>query len=226
MVTITWLGHAAFSIEDGTHVILIDPFLTGNPKATARAEEVAADFIIVTHAHGDHLGDSVAIAKRTGATIISNYEIANRCQQEGASAHPLHIGGGRDFPFGRAQLTLALHGSSFPDGSYGGNPAGVVLKIGGKTIYHAGDTGLFGDMKLIGDRNALDVAILPIGDNFTMGIDDAVYAVQLLHPKIVVPIHYETFDVIRQDPQSFRARVETETSARCHVLDPGGSLTL
>lgn len=226
MVTITWLGHSAFSIEDGTHTILIDPFLTGNPKAAVRAEDVKADFIIVTHAHGDHLGDAVPISKRTGAMVISNYEIACHCQQEGAAAHPLHIGGGHEFPFGRVQLTQALHGSSFPDGSYGGNPAGAVLKVGGKTLYHAGDTGLFGDMKLIGDRNALDLAILPIGDNFTMGIDDAVYAVQLLHPKAVVPIHYDTFDVIRQDPRSFRARVETETSARCQVLNPGESLTL
>lgn len=226
MVKVTWLGHAAFSLEDGKHTILIDPFLTGNPLSPVAANQVKADFIVVSHAHGDHLGDTISIAQRTGATVISNYEIATYCQNQGVNAHPLHIGGGRLFPFGRLQLTPAWHGSSFPDGTYGGTPAGLLFWIGGKVIYHAGDTGLFGDMKLIGDRYPLDLAILPIGDNFTMSPDDALYAVQLLQPKIVVPIHYNTFDIIAQDPASFRSRVEKETRSQCRVLQPGEALTL
>lgn len=226
MLKATWLGHSAFKLEDGKHTLLIDPFLTGNPMAAAKADEIAADFIVVTHGHGDHLGDSVAISKRTGAMIVSNFEIVNYCLAQGAKAHPLHIGGGHDFPFGRVQLTQALHGSSLPDGSYGGNPAGVLVRMGGKVVYHAGDTGLFGDMKLIGDRYHPDIAILPIGDNFTMGIDDAVYAVQLLKPKIVIPIHYNTFPVIAQDAESFKSRVTNDTSAQCKALAPGETITL
>ena len=165
------------------------------------------------------------IAKRTGATIIANHEIATFCAGEGVSVHPLHIGGGRDFPFGRVKLTIAHHGSSFPDGGYGGNPAGFLLTIKGSKIYHAGDTGLFYDMKLIGEEG-IDLAILPIGDNFTMGPQDALKAVKFINPKIVVPIHYDTFEVIRQDPHAFARMVETETAAKCMVLEPGQSLTL
>lgn len=226
MLKATWLGHAAFKLEDGKHTLLIDPFLTGNPMAAAKADEIAADFIVVTHGHGDHLGDSVEISKRTGAMIVSNFEIVNYCQAQGAKAHALHIGGGHDFAFGRVQLTQALHGSSLPDGSYGGNPAGVIVRMAGKVVYHAGDTGLFGDMKLIGDRHRPDIAILPIGDNFTMGIEDAVCAVQFLKPKIVVPIHYNTFPVIAQDAETFRSRISKESSAQCKALAPGESLTI
>ena len=224
-VEVTWYGHACFSIVGGGATLLTDPFLTGNPLAAATADEVSADYILVSHAHGDHLGDAVPIAKRTGATIIANFEIATYCGNEGANAHPLHIGGGRDFPFGRVKLTIAHHGSSFPDGSYGGNPAGFLLTLEGKKIYHACDTGLFYDMKLIGEET-LDLAILPIGDNFTMGPEDALKAVKFIEPKIVVPIHYDTFEVIEQDPHAFARMVEAETSARCMVLKPGDSLTL
>lgn len=224
-VEVTWYGHACFSIVGGGATLLTDPFLTGNPLAAATADEVSADYILVSHAHGDHLGDAVPIAKRTGATIIANFEIATYCGNEGANAHPLHIGGGRDFPFGRVKLTIAHHGSSFPDGSYGGNPAGFLLTLEGKKIYHACDTGLFYDMKLIGEEG-IDLAILPIGDNFTMGPEDALKAVKFIEPKIVVPIHYDTFEVIEQDPHAFARMVEAETSARCMVLKPGDSLTL
>ncbi|GIV02065.1 MAG: UPF0173 metal-dependent hydrolase [Fimbriimonadales bacterium] len=182
-VKMTFLGHAAWLIESNGTNILIDPFLTGNPVAPKSPEEVSADFILVSHAHGDHLGDSVAIAKRTGATIISNFEIANYCGAQGAQAHPLHIGGGKEFPFGRVELTIAHHGSSFPDGGYGGNPAGFILKTGGKTIYDAADTALFYDMKLIGEMHKPDVALLPIGDNFTMGPEAALKAAELIRPK-------------------------------------------
>ena len=224
-VEVTGYGHACFSIVGGGATLLTDPFLTGNPLAAATADEVSADYILVSHAHGDHLGDAVPIAKRTGATIIANFEIATYCGNEGANAHPLHIGGGRDFPFGRVKLTIAHHGSSFPDGSYGGNPAGFLLTLEGKKIYHACDTGLFYDMKLIGEEG-IDLAILPIGDNFTMGPEDALKAVEFIEPKIVVPVHYDTFEVIEQDPHAFARMVEAETSARCMVLKPGDSLTL
>jgi len=224
-IEVTWYGHACFSIVGGGARLLTDPFLTGNPQAAISADEVNADYILVSHAHSDHLGDAVPIARRTGATIISNFEIATYCGNEGANAHPLHIGGGRTFPFGHVKLTIAHHGSSFPDGSYGGNPAGLLLTIEGKRIYHACDTGLFYDMKLIGEEG-VDLAILPIGDNFTMGPDDALKAVRLIEPQIVVPIHYDTFEVIQQDPHAFARMVEAETSARCIVLKPGQSLTL
>ena len=221
VVELTYHSHACFSITaDGTH-LLIDPFLTGNPLADVGADEVAADYILVSHGHGDHVGDTVAIAKRTGAMTISNFEIQSWLVAQGVEkAHPLHIGGGYDFAFGRVKLTIAHHGSALPDGSCGGNPAGFLLTLAGKKIYHACDTGLFYDMKLIGEEG-LDVAILPIGDNFTMGPDDALKAVKLLEPQVVIPIHYNTFDVIAQDPQAFAARVEAETSARCVVLKPG-----
>ena len=137
----------------------------------------------------------------------------------------MHIGGGRDFPFGRVKLTIAHHGSSFPDGSYGGNPAGFLLTIEGKTIYHACDTGLFYDMKLIGEEG-VDVAILPIGDNFTMGPDDALRAVKLIDPLVVIPIHYDTFDLIRSDPEAFARKVRSETKSRCEVMEPGDVFTL
>jgi L-ascorbate metabolism protein UlaG (beta-lactamase superfamily) len=226
VVELTYHSHACFGIDvDGTKLI-IDPFLTGNELADIRADEVEADYILVSHGHGDHVGDTVVIARRTGAMTISNFEIQNWLVAQGVeNAHPLHIGGGHDFPFGRVKLTIAHHGSGLPDGSYGGNPAGFLLTLAGKKIYHACDTGLFYDMKLIGEEG-LDLAILPIGDNFTMGPDDALRAVKLLEPKVVIPIHYDTFDVIQQDPQAFAARVEAETPARCVVLEPGDTYRL
>jgi L-ascorbate metabolism protein UlaG (beta-lactamase superfamily) len=221
VVELTYHGHSCFSVSVGDTELLIDPFLTGNELADVPADEVEADYILVSHGHGDHVGDTVAIAQRTGAMTISNFEIHNWLLAQGVeNAHPMHIGGGKDFPFGRVKLTIAHHGSALPDGSYGGNPAGFLLTLEGKKIYHACDTGLFYDMKLIGE-GGLDIAILPIGDNFTMGPDDALRAVKLLEPKVVIPIHYDTFDVIKQDPQSFAARVEAETPARCIVLNPG-----
>ncbi len=226
VVRIAYHGHACFGIDVGDTHLLIDPFLTGNALADVDAGQVAADYILVSHGHGDHVGDTVAIAKRTGATTISNFEIQNWLLSQGVeSAHPLHIGGGFDFPFGRVKLTIAHHGSALPDGSYGGNPAGFLLTLEGKRIYHACDTGLFYDMKLIGEEG-LDLAILPIGDNFTMGPDDALRAVKLLEPKVVIPIHYDTFDVIKQDPHAFAHRVEVETSARCVVLRAGDTFDL
>jgi L-ascorbate metabolism protein UlaG (beta-lactamase superfamily) len=226
VVSITYHSHACFGISVGEFQLLTDPFLSDNPLADVSAETVEADYILVSHGHGDHVGDTVSIAKRTGATTISNFEIANWLQSQGVEqAHAMHIGGGHDFPFGRVKLTIAHHGSALPDGSYGGNPAGFLLTLEGKQLYHACDTALFYDMKLIGEVG-LDVAILPIGDNFTMGPDDALRAIELLEPKLVIPIHYDTFEVIQQDPYAFAARVEAETAAKCQVLKPGEMLRL
>ncbi|HEY66102.1 MAG TPA: metal-dependent hydrolase [Caldilineae bacterium] len=225
-IKVTWYGHAAFLIETKGTKLLIDPFLTGNPLAPVSADEVEADYILVSHGHGDHIGDTVAIAKRTGATVISNFEIQNWLVAQGVqNAHPQHIGGGYEYPWGRVKLTIAQHGSALPDGSYGGNPAGFLLYVEGKKIYHACDTGLFYDMKLIGEEG-IDLAILPIGDNFTMGPDDALRAVKLIEPRLVIPIHYNTFDVIRQDPEAWARRVESETDARVKVMKPGETIEL
>jgi len=226
VVKLTYHGHSCFGIDvDGTR-LLIDPFLTGNELADITADQVEADYILISHGHGDHVGDTIQIAERTGAMTISNFEIQCWLAAQGVErTHPLHIGGGYDFPFGRVKLTIAHHGSALPDGSYGGQPAGFLLYLEGKKIYHACDTGLFYDMKLIGEEG-LDVAILPIGDNFTMGPDDALRAVKLLEPQVVIPIHYDTFEVIQQDPGAFAARVEAETAAKCVVLKAGDTYQL
>lgn len=225
-VKVTWYGHACFLIETKGTKLLTDPFLTGNPLAPVRVDKVEADYILVSHGHGDHVGDGVAIAKRTGATVISNFEIQNWFVGQGVeNVHAQHIGGGYDYPWGRVKLTIAHHGSALPDGTYGGNPVGFLFYIEGKTIYHACDTGLFYDMRLIGEEG-IDLAILPIGDNFTMGPDDALRAVKLIEPRQVVPIHYNTFDVIKQDPHAWARRVESETSAKVVVMGPGDTLEL
>jgi len=212
-------------VESDGQTVLIDPFLTGNPAASTTADQVAANFILVSHGHSDHVGDAVAIARRTGATAISNFEIAKWLEGQGvANVHAQHLGGGHTFPFGRVKLTQAFHGSMLPDGSYGGNPCGFLLYLrDGKKIYHAGDTGLFGDMRLIGEEG-IDLAILPIGDNFTMGPDDALRAVKLLQAKKVLPIHYNTWDLIAQDPAAWAARVRKETQTQPVVLKPGEAM--
>src|SRR4051812_37428517 len=219
---VRWLGHACLLVESDGQRVLIDPFLTGNPAAAVTADEVEADFILVSHGHADHVGDAVAIAKRTGATVVANYEISGWLEKQGVKkVHGQQHGGGHDFPFGRVKLTLAFHGSALPDGSYGGNPCGFLLYFkDGTKVYDAADTGLFGDMRLIGEEG-IDLAILPIGDNFTMGPDDALRAVKLIQPTKVLPIHYNTFDLIAQDAPAWAARVRQETNAEPVVLKPG-----
>jgi L-ascorbate metabolism protein UlaG (beta-lactamase superfamily) len=224
--TLTWYGHAALGLDVDGHAILVDPFLSENPVASASPDKVKAEYILLSHGHNDHVGDTLSIAKRTGAMVISNFEICNWMEEHGLTVHRQHLGGGYHYPFGYLKLTLALHGSCMPDGSYGGNPAGFLLTMNdGKKIYLAGDTGLFGDMSLIGDEG-IDLAVMPIGDNFTMGPDDALRAVKLVRPKHVIPTHYNTWEVISQDPKSWASRVKAETSTQVHVLKPGESFSL
>ncbi|RKX17599.1 MAG: metal-dependent hydrolase [Candidatus Zixiibacteriota bacterium] len=226
MLKATFQGHSCVSITDNKQSIIIDPFLTGNPQAAVKAEDIKVDFILATHGHGDHLGDAVDIAKRNNATIIAPNELAIYVQKQGAEAHNMHIGGAYEFPFGRVKLTIAHHGSAAGDGlEYTGNPCGFLIFMDGKTIYHAGDTGLFYDMKLIGEMNEIDLAFLPIGDNFTMGVTDAAKAVEFLNPKKVVPIHYKTWPVIDSEPTEFADKLK-DSGTEVIILEPGKSLEL
>lgn len=209
---VSYHGHSIVKIESNGKTILIDPFITGNDKTDLKADEQNPDFIVLTHGHGDHVGDTVDIAKRSGALVIAVNELALYLQHQGIQAHPMHIGGSREFDFGKVKFTQAFHGSGLQqeDGTflYMGMPAGVLIMNEGKTIYHAGDTGLFSDMKLIAERHPIDLAFLPIGDNFTMGPEDAAVAAEFLQAKITVPIHYDTFPPIQQNPEDFVARVQ------------------
>ncbi len=225
-IKITWYGHATIGLEVDGHKLLVDPYFTGNPAVITKADNVGADYILVTHGHFDHVGDAAAIAKRTGAMVISNFEIAEWMRKQGVKdTHEQHIGGGHDFPFGNVKLTPALHGSGLPDGTNGGNPAGFLITLkDGKKIYISGDTGLFSDMKLIG-QEGIEIAFLPIGDNYTMGPDDAYKAVELIQPKHVIPVHYNTWELIAQDAGKWAERV-TKLGVKVHVLQPGDSLTI
>jgi L-ascorbate metabolism protein UlaG (beta-lactamase superfamily) len=223
MVEVRYLGHSTVWLSDGQTRIIIDPFLTGNPMAAASLAEVQADLILVTHAHGDHFGDSVALSKK-GGVVVSTFEIATYAEKHGAKSVPMNIGGTYRFAGGFVKWFPAWHSSSFPDGTYGGMPMGVVVELAGKRIYHAGDTALFSDMALIGELN-LDLALLPIGDHFTMGPEDALRALDLLKPKRVVPIHYNTFPPIEQDGEAF-AQKAREKGVEGHALKPGGVLVL
>jgi len=225
---IQYLGHATFLVTTAKAKILIDPFLTGNPMAATTAEKVAADLILVSHGHGDHYGDAVAIAKRTGATIVAPYELALHAEAQGAKVHPMGCGGGKDFAFGRVQLTIAHHSSSVEEGGKAVSiaaPVGFLIQADGKTIYFAGDTALTMDMELLGRRNRIDLALVPIGDNFTMGPSDAAEAVRMLKAKKAVPMHYNTFELIEVDPGIFKKEAEKH-GCQVSVLKPGESIEI
>ncbi|HAB52119.1 MAG: metal-dependent hydrolase [Ignavibacteria bacterium RIFOXYB2_FULL_35_12] len=221
-----YFSHSAFQITTENNIsILIDPFLDDNPTSPVKSKDVKADYIILTHGHGDHLGDSFKIAKRWNSTFICVNELANYCSEHGFKAHNMHIGGGYNFDFGRVKFTIAHHGSKTPDNQYTGEPSGVVLSVENKNVYHTGDTGLFYDMKLIGEMTPIDYMLLPIGDNFTMGITDAVKAAELVNPKVAIPMHYNTFPVINADPNEFKKIVEAK-GISCKVLKFGEEIIL
>lgn len=221
-----YFSHSAFQITtDSGKVILIDPFLDGNPTSPVKSDEVTADYILLTHAHGDHLGDTIKIAKKHNSTVIAVNELANYCIDNGLKAHNMHIGGSHEFEFGRVKFTIAHHGSLTSDDYFGGEPAGILVTIDNKTLYHAGDTGIFLDMKLIGEMNKINYALLPIGDNFTMGVNDAVKAAEFLKADISIPIHYNTFPVIEASPNEFKAKIEA-LGKKAIVLDYGQEIEL
>jgi L-ascorbate metabolism protein UlaG (beta-lactamase superfamily) len=209
---VSYHGHSVVLVESKGKKIIFDPFITGNELTDLNADTLEVDVILLTHGHNDHVGDTVELAKRNDALVIAPFELATYLGWKDVKVHPMHIGGAHTFDFGTVKLTQAFHGSAYTEEEsqkiiYTGMPAGILLTLEGKTIYHAGDTALFSDMKLIGERNLIDLAFVPIGDNFTMGPEDASIAAEWLQAKQVVPVHYNTFPVIEQDPNEFAANL-------------------
>lgn len=225
MPEVKFLGHSCVSIKDGEHSVIVDPFLSVNPQSSTDVAKIDTKNILVTHGHGDHIGDAIHLCKQNKGKIIGTFELTHLCAAEGCEIHPMHIGGAHNFDFGRVKLTIAHHGGGYGEDAarYTGPPVGFLITMGGKTIYHPGDTGLFLDMQLIGEMNDIDIAFLPIGDNFTMGIDDAVKAVEFLKPKKVVPFHYDTWEIIEADPQVFATKVK---GAEVVILEPGQTVNI
>lgn len=224
---VSYHGHSVVKVESHGKTILFDPFINGNDLTDLKVDEVKPDVIIVTHGHGDHLGDTVELAKKNNSLVIANFELAAYLSWQGLNTHGMSIGGAYNFDFGKVKLTPAFHGTGLVTENneiiYLGMPAGILLTIEGRTIYHAGDTGLFSDMKLIGDRHPIDLAFLPIGDNFTMGPEDAAYAAKILGAKKVVPIHFNTFPPIKQDPNQFVQMLDEGVG---QVLNAGETIEL
>jgi L-ascorbate metabolism protein UlaG (beta-lactamase superfamily) len=222
-------GHACFEINSNQGKIIIDPFLRNNPQAGVTPDDFEKlDAILISHGHSDHLGDAIELAKKTGAVIVSNYEIGCFAERFGVRVHQMHIGGKHDFPFGTIKLVPAFHGSGIPNGDgtflYGGLACGFLVQVEKKWLYHAGDTGLFGDMNLIGRQYELELAMLPIGDNFVMGPEDAVIATQMLRPKKVIPMHFNTFPVIKQDAKAFISLLSLEVPESQGILLEAGQV--
>lgn len=221
MLKLTFIGHSAFALEANGTQILVDPFISGNPVARHAAEDFSPSSILLTHAHDDHVGDTIEIAKRSGAIVVTIVELADYLEQHGVKTDPANHGGTVAFDGGTVKFVPAWHSSSFTQNFVApGVPAGLVIRFGGKTIYFAGDTCLFSDMKLIGEEG-IDIAVLPVGDRFTMGPDDAVRAVRFIQPKTVIPCHVNTFEFIQQDLNAFKQQVDSETDATTTLLDPG-----
>lgn len=228
-ITIRWLGHSTFEISLDGKTILTDPFLNHNPAATVKADDVSPDAICISHGHGDHVADVASIATRTGCKVIANVEVAGWVGKQGVSGGQIvgvNTGGTYDLGFAKVKYTIAFHSSSLPDGSYGGMPNGfIIIAPDGRKVYFAGDTALFGDMRLYGDEG-LEAALLPIGDHYTMGVNDSLRAIKLLTPRLAIPMHYNTFPPIAQDGAAWAERVRTETQATPVVLSVGETYTL
>lgn len=224
---VSYHGHSVVKIETNGKTIFIDPFITDNALTDLKLEDVKPDVIILTHGHGDHLGDTVELAKKHSSLVVANFELSAYLSWQGVQTHGMHIGGAHQFDFGKVKLTPAFHGTGIITENkeiiYAGMPAGVLFMNEGKTVYHAGDTALFSDMKLIGERHPIDLAFLPIGDNFTMGPEDAAYAAELLQAKTIVPIHFNTFPPIKQDPENF---IKMLPEANGRVLQAGEVIEL
>jgi L-ascorbate metabolism protein UlaG (beta-lactamase superfamily) len=218
---IRFLGHAAFALEHDGKTVLIDPFLTGNPKAAASAADIAADAILLTHGHGDHYGDTVDIAKRTGAPVVAITEIAGEIAEEGIETNDVNIGGTAEYDWGSVQLTQAFHTSTTPKGTVS-PPAGLVIELGDKRIYHLGDTALFSDLALPKRRGRIDVALMCIGGHYTMDRFDAVVAAEFVGADQIIPCHYDTFPPIETDAQAFKSDVQNAGYSEVIVLEPGG----
>jgi L-ascorbate metabolism protein UlaG (beta-lactamase superfamily) len=217
---VRFLGHACFELSGGDTRVVIDPFLTGNPKAAIAADDLEPTAILLTHGHGDHFGDTVSIAKRTGAPVVAIVEIANELQEDGVEALDPNLGGTVKFDWGWVRLVPAWHTSTTPKGT-SNTPAGLVISIGERIVYHLGDTCVFSDMQLVGKRAPIDVALMCIGGHYTMDRTDAVDAAQLIGAKTVIPCHYNTFPPIETDAEAFKSDVESATGSSVVVLEPG-----
>ncbi|HUU27287.1 MAG TPA: metal-dependent hydrolase [archaeon] len=226
MARLTYFGHAAFLIDTGRHKVLIDPFISGNPKAEVNPDEIVCDAILLTHGHGDHIGDTIPIARRCGALVVTTYELAGYLDSQDVKTHPMHIGGYRKFDFGAVKLTPAFHGGAVEGANICCTPCGFLFFTDGLCLFHPGDTSLTLEFELIGRMYDLDLAMLPIGDNFTMGPEDALEAVRMLKPKRVVPMHFDTWDLIAQDARSFKDKVESETISQVVIIDPGQTIDI